>query len=467
MLAGSVVVPLVLAYLVFVLVSSVPRPADPLAGAGDPYFPDYGASGYDARSYLIDITVEPERLGGVTTMTAVTTQELAVVHLDLALPVSAVQVDGRDADFEQNPGNDLAITAPEQLATGRQFEVRVEYAGDPGAVQLAGTRPWQRQGEDQGVAGQPESSAVWFPANDHPSDPATMEMRIRAPRGLQVVSTGALLSRDLAEEDDWNTWHWSSDDPMATYLNFLMVGRYDLVQDTVDGRPGVYAVSARLSEEQRTRAMASLRTTGDWIAKLEDLYGPYPFDQIGGVVVPFDYWYAALETQTRPVYVAEPFLARDYTDVLLVHELAHMWVGDKVTLQRWDDIFLNEGYARWTEWQLLADDPDASFQRAWQRHDGRREFWSLSLVDPGADHLFDASYDRGGMALQALATLVGRDKARAIARSWVTREGPHSLEQWHQHVLDQTTGTDLEPWWQAWFVARTQPVPSAEIGFPR
>ena len=64
--------------------------------------------------------------------------------------------------------------------------------------------------------------------------------------------------------------------------------------------------------------------------------------------------FGGLETQTRPLYNAASLLNADYAPVLIAHELAHMWFGDNVTVREWNDIFNNEAYASWAQWELLS-----------------------------------------------------------------------------------------------------------------
>ncbi|RCK69386.1 M1 family peptidase [Desertihabitans brevis] len=469
-LAPALALPVVMV-VVLVAVLGIGRPSrdEELAGAGDPYHPSYGASGYDAQHYLIDVTVDGTTVGGVTEMTARATRELAEIHVDLALPVSAAWVDGEEADVETWPEHDVEITPDRPVAEGRTFVVRIAYAGDPLEVApVRGVRtPWYRQGDEQGAAGQPESSAWWFPANDHPSDPALMESKIRVRAGTQAVSTGALVSRDIGTEADWDTWHWRASQPMATYLNFVVVGRYRLEAGQVAGRPYVYAVSEALPPDQQQRLLAELAETPQWVAALEEHLGPYPFTEMGGVVPAFPFWFGGLETQTRPVYHVRSLDDRDFADTLLVHELAHMWFGDHVTLERWDDIFVNEAWASYLEWVVAEDEGGRTAQQELQRHydglAGRADFWRVRMDDPGAEQLFATVYERGPMALQALRNVMGEAEFTTLMREWAQRGGTASLEDFVAEARSRTDA-DLDPWYDAWISGTTAPPRTAAVG---
>ena len=83
---------------------------------------------------------------------------------------------------------------------------------------------------------------------------------------------------------------------------------------------------------------------------LAGLFGPYPFTELGGIVVAADVPFDGLESQTRPVYKARSIVDPKYADELVTHELAHMWFGDNVTVREWNDIFDSEAYASWAAW---------------------------------------------------------------------------------------------------------------------
>ena len=95
---------------------------------------------------------------------------------------------------------------------------------------------------------------------------------------------------------------------MATYLNFVSIGQYELKQGIDHGLPYVYAVSEQLSVEDRKKAFAALMTSGERIRTLEAMFGPYPFSEIGGIVPVHQLPFGGLETQTRPVYDARSIL---------------------------------------------------------------------------------------------------------------------------------------------------------------
>ncbi|OYN93815.1 M1 family metallopeptidase [Enemella evansiae] len=435
-------------------------------GVGDRYFPTAGGGGYDARDYRIEVSwLETQsRLEGRTTMTAAATRPLQRLRLDLALPASEVRLNGQPVRFTQQ-GLDLAVTADRVLAPGEEFRVEVVYAGNPDDAAGLTTARALRLNREILFAGQPFGAALWFPSNDHPSDPATMEVIARVPSDLQAISVGALISRDIGDEPDWDTWHWRSDQPMATYLNLLAIGPYTVIEDNTGVRPQLYAVSKQLAPPLAAGTEAALRRTPETVRRLEEVWGPYPFGQVGGVASSVDVGFGALENQTRPLYRSES-LAQN-PNRLLTHEYAHMWFGNQVTLRQWDDIFMNEGYASFSEWIVTerTGGRSANEQLLTQYDEVDDRLWGLRIDDPGPNRMFAAVYVRGPMALQALRNVLGDEQFFALGRDWVARPGTGSLEEWQQRAQARTS-VDLAPFWAAWFSGTTKPARTPQNGFP-
>ena len=162
----------------------------------------------------------------------------------------------------------------------------VEYAGRPGTLRREGMDdpPWRSGDDEWTVAGEPESSAWWYPANDHPSDPARLDVSVRVPKEYQAISIGRLASRDTAQEADFDTWHWVMSESLPTYASFLAIGHYELREGEADGRPYVYAASTRFSADERATLFAAMERTPALVREIEAFAGPYPYSEIGGIV---------------------------------------------------------------------------------------------------------------------------------------------------------------------------------------
>lgn len=178
--------------------SAAPAPGAP--GIGDTYFPNLGNGGFDARHYALDVAYNPDtdRLDGRTTLTARATQNLSSFDLDLQkLEVTRVEVNGRRAQFTRD-GDELHITPRDSLHKGHDFTVTVTYGGVPealsGPIVFGSDYGWMKTADGVFVACEPNAASTWFPSSDHPSDKATYDIRIKAPKGLTGVSNGRLVS---------------------------------------------------------------------------------------------------------------------------------------------------------------------------------------------------------------------------------------------------------------------------------
>jgi aminopeptidase N len=402
---------------------------DPSAGApgiGDPYFPSAGNGGYDTTKYEIVLSIDPRSnaLRGSTRVDAEALQDLDSFNLDfLGLEVESVLVDGLPAEFERE-GQELTILCAEQLRAGERFAVQVSYSGTPVSLEDSGSFSvgWQHAGDTIYTLDEPQGAATWFPVNDHPSDKAAYEFRLTVPRPYVAAANGVLVGTEAGETDQ--TFVWTMEEPMASYLATVAVGEYELEASMAPNGVAIRNYFAPAVAEEAGKAFAR---TGAILAFYADLFGPYPFDAYG-VVVPDVDTRAAMENQTLSLFgrdvVAKRLSDPIVGDIYVSHELAHQWFGNSLTIARWEDIWLNEGFATYASW-------------LWLEHDRGREALdqqvrqSLGMLlsddqsppgDPGPDDLFGLSvYRRGALTLHALRQTVGDEIFFRILREWSTR----------------------------------------------
>ncbi len=310
---------------------------------------------------------------------------------------------------------------------------------------------------------EPHMAPWWFPANDHPRDKATMDVRVTVPQGHRVVSNGSRVAREV--KGVLATTHWRSSEPMAPYLAFFAAGDFDIRRGSRHGRPFVAAVSRRLPKEDRRASMRMLLRSSQLTEWLETQLGPYPFSSTGGLVTSLDPGFA-LETQTRPVY---PTLTR-HSPQLLVHELAHQWFGNSVSVDRWQDIWLNEGFAtfleqRWVE-STGGRTADQWLHDAYDGLEDRGDFWALPIGDPGPERMFGYPvYLRGAMTLQALRNRIGEDAYWTLLRTWLSSRayGNGTVEDFRA-LATTVSGQDLGSFFETWLSSPGRPAATAANG---
>ncbi|HEY0002648.1 MAG TPA: M1 family metallopeptidase [Actinoplanes sp.] len=429
-------------------------------GAGDPYFPKYGNGGYDVTGYDLKLRYDPktDQLGGTATITATATQNLSRFDLDLSsLTVHGVRVDGTPATSKL-VGTELMITPAAGIVDGRPFTVVVDYGGKPDRVgdRELGQGGWLTTDDGAIALGQPASASSWFPVNDHPSDKATFALAMTVPDGVEAISNGVPGPTESA--GGWTTWHWTESAPMASYLAAIVIGQYRVTTTKHAGKPMVIAVAGSLPADGG--AVKSLGRTGEIADFLATRFGPYPFASYGGIAIADQRIGYALETQSRPAY-ANAFFTAGPNDGVVVHELAHQWFGDSVAVQRWRDIWLNEGFATYAEW--LWDEHTGkntvakSFAQVYASYPWGRQGGQVG--DPGVDRLFGtAVYQRGGMTVYALRKTIGDAAFDRLVKQWTTdhRNGNVTTEELIG-LAEQISGQDLDSFFQAWLYTDTKP----------
>jgi len=427
--------------------------------AGDSYFPLYGNGGYDVSGYALKLRYDPatDRLEGTATITAKATQNLSRFNLDYRGPeISAVAVDGAPAAEQRRDGDELVVTPAAGIPEDATFTTVVTYGGVPKPIESPelGTGGWLATPKGAIALGQPESASSWFPVNDHPRDKATFALEMTVPSTVSALSNG-IPGEKTEAEPGWTTWRWSAPTPMASYLTTVVIGDFRITEGTHKGRPMVTAVDASLpAGGPADKAMAR---TGEIADFLETLFGQYPVEAYGGIVVDDDRIRYALETQTRPVY-GDTFFAGGSGDWVVAHELAHQWFGDSVSITDWKDIWLNEGFATYAEWLWAEHDGGTPVRQTFDQEYAAMD-WTSPAYDPGRTALFgNAVYKRGALTVHALRAEIGDDAFFELLRSWTRefRDG-HATTEDLVTMAERVARKPLRDFLMTWLTSKTAP----------
>jgi aminopeptidase N len=424
-------------------------------GLGDPFFPLAGNGGYDVAHYDLDLAYDPATkvLDGTAEIAATATESLSRFDLDLrGFTVAGVRVNGRPATVTRD-GQELQIAPARPLGERHPFVVEVTYGGTPEVV----TDPdgsiegWVPTTDGAFVVGEPQGSPSWFPGNDNPRDKATYDVSVAVPDGITAMSNGVLVSK--RSRGGTTTWSWREDSPMATYLATATLGNFELTRSRI-GRIQSYVA---VDPSQAAESAPVLARLPEVVRFFADLVGPYPFDAVGAIVDDAPEVGYALESQTKPNFDSAP------DPTTLAHEIAHQWYGDSVTLTEWPDIWLNEGFATYSEW-------------LWDEHDGGptpQERFDELYATPATDELWDPApnalpdpsvlfsappYDRGAMTLQALRARVGDRAFFRILRGWYAenRDGNVTTADFIA-LAERESKQDLEAFFTAWLTTPGKP----------
>ncbi|NVO18357.1 MAG: T9SS type A sorting domain-containing protein [Bacteroidetes bacterium] len=260
---------------------------------------------------------------------------------------------------------------------------------------------------------EPEGARKWFPCYDSPSDKATIDLTAKVPLNVRLGSNGRL--QDSIPDATSITYHWVSRDPVATYLIVISSKvnyQLDIVQwqDTICNQSIPFRFYHNANEdpsyiESIIGAMSSYYSAE---------FGDHAFEKNGFSTLNNQFAWGGMENQTLTSLCPDC-----WDESLVAHEFAHQWFGDMITCKTWADIFLNEGFATWTEahWVEFI----SGYNNYKSELDGNANYylsynpgWAISdptwaVNTPGVNTLFNyaITYMKGSCVLHQLRYVLG------------------------------------------------------------
>ena len=404
---------------------------------GDTLFPALGNGGYDVQHYDLTLGYDPAANAMVASadITQRATQDLSEFTLDFrGMTVTGVTIDGAAATFTRE-ADKLVIRPAAGIDANRVFRTVVAYHGVPVEIQdpdesLEG---WLRTSDGAFVVNEPMGAMSWFPNNDHPLDKATFDFHITVPSTHTALGNGELVGPfpPVPNGDGTTTWNWHDGYPTATYLTTATIGVFDLTRATSATATGASGAALQLynawdsafSPDEKTGLDEAAADADAIVSYLADSIGvAYPFESIGAVAdrLPTALGYV-LEVQTKIHFPGAPISL-----TTLAHETAHEWFGNSVSLEQWGDIWLNEGWATWWEWNWSSRFNDGATPAALftsnYNSPSNPSRWDIPTANlPDASHLFNPAfpvYTRGAMALEGLRQIIGDGPFEALQQAW-------------------------------------------------
>ncbi|MFI0411269.1 aminopeptidase N [Actinomadura sp. 3N508] len=303
---------------------------------------------------------------------------------------------------------------------------------------------------------------------DQPDLKATFELTVRAPENWEVVTNEA------PETVSGGTWHFLPTPQVSTYITALIAGPYHVVRDEYrrdDGTVIPLGVFCRASLAEHLDADAIVDVTRQGFAYFEEVFGrPYPFGKYDQLFVP-EFNAGAMENAGAVTFLEDYVFRSRVTDAAyerraetILHEMAHMWFGDLVTMRWWDDLWLNESFAtymsvlcqaqatKWTgSWTTFAN-----LEKAWayrqdqlpSTHPIAADIPDIRAVEVNFDGI---TYAKGASVLKQLVAYVGLDNFMVGVRRYFDRHA------WGNTVLtdllgalEETSSRDLTTWSKEW-----------------
>jgi aminopeptidase N len=315
---------------------------------------------------------------------------------------------------------------------------------------------------------EPAEAKRMFTCFDQPDLKATFTTHVTAPFDWQVVSNTGDRTIEAGEAGS-QLVHFAPTKRISTYLVALVAGPYAKVTDLHDGIPlGIYC-RASLAQHLDPEAIFALTKAGfDFYHRVFDY--PYPFDKYDQLFVP-EFNAGAMENAGAVTFL-EDYVFRSKTSraryerraETILHELAHMWFGDLVTMRWWDDLWLNESFATYIS--TLCQAEATEYRTAWTTFANTEKAWAYAqdqlptthpiaadMVDVAAVEVnFDGiTYAKGASVLKQLVAYVGRDEFLAgVQRYFRKHEYGNTTLADLLGPLSEATGRNLSAWAEQW-----------------
>lgn len=408
----------------------------------------------DMAYYRLNLTIHPETQtidGTVVVRATVLDSGLSQLDLNLAdnLSVASVTIADTAVSYTHS-GNLLAITLPPQ-SEDAQVEAVIEYSGTPDPNGFGSFVFSSRNGNDHiWSLSEPYGARDWWPCKDDPSDKAdSVDIIITVPGGLVVASNG-LLDRTATGNDGTTTYYWKERYPIATYLVSVAIYPYSVWNDTYVGLDTTQTMPLQFFSypDHVDQLENNYLRIKDMLHAYAQRYGEYPF--LGEKYGHAEFgWGGGMEHQTITS------LGGWGLD-LLSHELAHQWWGDMVTCADFHHIWLNEGFATYSQaiWWESQDGPTG-----YHNFINTRRYYGAGTVyveEPNTvGEIFDynLSYAKGAWVLHMLRHVVGDSTFFEILQTYGSdpqfRYHSATTEQFRD-VCESVSGMDLHQFFQQW-----------------
>ncbi|MFK7742773.1 MAG: M1 family metallopeptidase, partial [Planctomycetota bacterium] len=326
-------------------------------------------SWWDVLHYDLALRVLPEtkRLEGCNKISFSVTAPQDRMQIDLQPPLAIQRVVymGKELKFERE-GKVYWVQFAQQLQKGTEGTVEVHYGGKPVQSQRppwSGGLSWRKDSQGNhfiATTCQGIGASIWWPNKDHGYDEPQrgMDIRVTVPESLVGVSNGRLVETTSDAEQKTKTFHWQVTNPINNYGVNVNVGNYVSLDSSFEGEGGTLDVQYWMLEHQVEKAKKQFLEVPRTLAAFEHWFGKYPFyeDSYKIVCVP----YLGMEHQSSVTYgngFQNGYRGRDLSktgvgmkfDFIVVHESAHEWWGNNISMKDAADMWIHESFANYAE----------------------------------------------------------------------------------------------------------------------
>lgn len=315
---------------------------------------------------------------------------------------------------------------------------------------------------------EPEGARKWFPCYDSPSDKATVEVTATVPYNVKLGSSGKL--QDSTVNGQFITYHWKSRDPVATYL-VVITSRINYKLDIVNwinpNTNDTIPMRFYYNSSENPKPMESI--IGDMTSFYSNEFGDHPFEKNGFATLNNEFAWGGMENQTLT-----SLCPNCWQTSLLAHEFAHQWFGDMITCATWADIFLNEGFATWTEAHYT--EHISGYEAYKNELAGNASYyisanpgwaicepsWATNTPDVNTLFNYAITYMKGSCVLHQLRYVLGDSLYFAGIKAYATdtlnfKYKSATIPQFRDK-MEEVTGLDLDWFFNEWIFSANHPI---------
>jgi len=426
----------------------------------------------DVTYYKLDVAVDYDlrKISGNITISAKSLEtELGNFFLDLqnTLTVDSVKL-GNTKLSNTHSNAKINITLDRNYTADEEFSVVVYYNGTPESSGFGSFAFSSHNGSPAiWTLSEPYGASDWWPCKDTPADKAdSADIWITVDTSLIPVSNGN-LEKIINNHDGTHTYWWHSKYPIAQYLISMAITNYELynnyfvsVKDTMTLYH--YNYPERLNDYRKIQ----LDKTVDILEVFENKFGPYPFFDEKYGHAEFG-WGGGMEHQTISSMGS-------FGSGIVAHELAHQWFGDKITCKDWHHIWLNEGFATYSEsvyyeaiqgWNTYQNSINNEMNQA---KNASGSIWVQDISSVGEIFNGARSYAKGAVVLHMLRGIVGTETFFDILQAYIADPelayGVAVTEDF-QRVAEDVSGMDLDYFFTDWIYGQKYPKYEIDWGY--
>ncbi len=428
---------------------------------------------FDVTHYGINVSFNYDKktIAGFVDISAKASQDFNALQLDLQrnMQVNSVVLNNQNLKFTRKDDY-FIVEMPKQQAKNSNFVLRVNYEGKP----VEAKRPpweggfvWKKDKQKNpwlGVACEQLGASCWFPLKDHLSDePDSMSMNLTIPKGLVAVSNGQFLGSETDSKNNTETFKWKTTYPINHYDITFYVGNFKHFEVPYQHNESSFTMSYYVLPENLDKAKSHFKQATDIIKVYENLFGDYPWQRDGYRLVESPY--AGMEHQSGIAYgngYKNGGAASQNVDYIILHETAHEWWGNAVSVGDFADVWIHEGLATYTE--SLYIEKTEGFD-AYLRY---LFFYGISvqnkkpMVGPRGVNYWDYKdgdpYVKGAMMMMSLRTTLDNDpQFFDILKTFQTRfRGKIATSNDFIALVNEKTGSDYN-WFFKQFLYNRKP----------